>query len=99
MRTFAIRERLVVIRSTGDQAKTWYALTNAAAEVPLAEVVYAHGERQRIEEAFEQGKGEVGLGQYEVRSWPGWHHHMTLALVALWFLALEWRRLGEKNRP
>jgi SRSO17 transposase len=59
--------------------------------------VRAHSERHRVEEVLEQGKGEVGLGQYEVRSWVGWHPHMTLALLALWFLTLERRRLGGKN--
>lgn len=90
-------ERLVVIRSTEAEAKTWYTLSNAAAEVPLAEVVFAHGERHRVEELFQQGNGEVGLDHYEVRSWEGWHHHMTLSLLALWFLVLERRRLGEKK--
>jgi SRSO17 transposase len=90
-------ERLVVIRSTEAEAKTWYTLSNAAAEVPLAEVVYAHGERHKVEELFQQGNGEVGLDHYEVRSWEGWHHHMTLSLLALWFLVLQRRRLGEKK--
>jgi SRSO17 transposase len=90
-------ERLVVIRSLEEPPKTWYTLSNAAAAVPLAEVVYAHGERHRVEELLQRGKGEVGLGHYEVRGWPGWHHHMTLALLALWFLVLERRRLGEKK--
>ena len=58
----------------------------------------AHGRRHGIEELLQAGKGEVGLGQYEVRSWVGWHHHMTLALLALWFLILEKGRL-EKKRP
>jgi hypothetical protein len=46
-----------------------------------------------IEEAFAQGKGEVGLDQYEVRSWVGWYRHMTLAMVALALLALTRARL------
>jgi SRSO17 transposase len=46
-----------------------------------------------IEEAFAQAKGEVGLDQYEVRSWVGWHRHMTLAMVALALLALTRARL------
>jgi SRSO17 transposase len=90
-------ERLVVIRSTGAEAQTWYTLSNAAAEVPLAEVVSAHGERHRVEEMFQRGNGEVGLDHYEVRSWEGWHHHMALSLLALWFLVLERNRLGEKK--
>jgi len=90
-------ERLVVIRSTEAEVKTWYTLSNAATEVPQAEVVFAHGQRHRLEEVFQQGNGEVGLDHYEVRSWEGWHHHMTLSLLALWFLVLERRRLGEKK--
>jgi hypothetical protein len=90
-------ERLVVVRSTEAEAQTWYTLSNAAAEVPLAAVVYAHGERHRVEELFAQGNGEVGLDHYEVRSWEGWHHHMTLSLLALWFLVLERHRLGGKK--
>lgn len=39
----------------------------------------------------------MGLAHYEVRRWVGWHHHVTLALPALWFLVLERGRLGGKN--
>jgi SRSO17 transposase len=91
------RERLVVIRTVGQAAQTWYALSNAPAEVPLARVVGAQGRRHGAEELFAAGQGEVGLGHYEVRSWVGWHHHMTLSLLALWFLQLEKGRLGGEN--
>jgi SRSO17 transposase len=90
-------ERLVVIRSTEAESQTWYTLSNAAPEVPLVEVVSAHGERHRVEEMFQRGNGEVGLDHYEVRSWDGWHHHMTLSLLALWFLVLQRNRVGEKK--
>jgi SRSO17 transposase len=89
-------ERLVVMRPVGE-SRIDYALTNAGPEVPLAEVVQAQRQRHRIEEVFGAGKGEVGLDHYEVRSWVGWHHHMTLCLVALWFLCLERRRVGGEN--
>jgi SRSO17 transposase len=89
-------ERLVVIRPVGE-SRIDYALSNAGGEVPLAEVVRVQRQRHRIEEVFEAGKGEVGLDHYEVRSWVGWHHHMTLCLVALWFLCLERRRVGGEN--
>ena len=39
----------------------------------------------------------MGLDEYEVRSWIGWHHHMTLTMLSLWFLVLEHRRV--KNAP
>jgi len=89
-------ERLVVIRPVGD-SRVDYALTNAGPEVALADVVRAQRQRHRIEEMFATGNGEAGLDHYEVRSWVGWHHHMTLSLVALWFLCLERRRIGGKN--
>src|SRR5512135_1649986 len=89
-------ERLVVIRPVGE-SRVDYALTNAGPEVPLAELVRVRSQRHRIEEVFEAGNGEAGLDHYEVRSWVGWHHHMTLSLVALWFLCLERRRVGGEN--
>jgi SRSO17 transposase len=93
-------ETLVVIRSLGREPQTWYTLSNARRWQRLAGLVAAHSERHRIEEVLQEGKSEVGLAHYEVRSWVGWHHHMTLALLALWFVTLERRRLGEKNtRP
>jgi SRSO17 transposase len=89
-------ERLIVLRTVGEP-KIDYAVTNADPAVPLVELVRVQRQRHRIEEVFEAAKGEVGLDHYEVRSWVGWHHHMTLALVALWFLCLERNRVGGKN--
>jgi SRSO17 transposase len=91
------RERLLVIRTVEDSPRTHYCLSNAAQDVSEEEIVWAHGDRHRVEEMFELGNGEVGLDHYEVRSWVGWHHHMTLSLLALWFLVLERQRMGEKN--
>ena len=89
-------ERLVVMRNVGESGID-YALSNADAEVPLVEMVRAQRQRHRIEEFFGAGKGDAGLGHYEVRSWVGWHHHMTLAMVAMWFLSSERRRVGGEN--
>lgn len=44
--------------------------------------------------AAEAGNGETDLDHYDVSSWIGWNHHMSLALVALWFLCLARRRVG-----
>lgn len=90
------RERLVVIRNREKNPQTTFTLSNAR-EARRGEVTSVHGKRHGMEELLGQGKGEVGLGQYEVRSWVGWHHHMTLSLLALWFLQLERLRLGGKN--
>jgi SRSO17 transposase len=90
-------ERLVVIKTCVQDPQVWYTLSNASAEVPLAPVVVAHGCRHGVEELLEEGNQEVGLSHYEVRSWTGWHHHMTLTLVALWFLQLERLAVGKKK--
>jgi SRSO17 transposase len=91
------QERLTVIRTVESSPKTHYTLSNAAVSLPVEEIVWAHADRHRIEEMFELGNGEVGLDHYEVRSWVGWHHHMTLSLLALWFLVQERQQVGEKN--
>ncbi|HMB06245.1 MAG TPA: IS701 family transposase [Isosphaeraceae bacterium] len=87
-------ERLVVMRTVEAKPQAHYSLSNAGPEVPLVELVRVRFTRHRIEEVFGAAKGEVGLGQYEVRSWVGWHHHMTLSMLALWFLILERQRVG-----
>jgi SRSO17 transposase len=90
-------ERLLVIRTLDSQPDWTYSLSNASVDEPLAELVRARSSRHQIEEVLEEGKGEVGLAHYEVRSWVGWHHHVTLALLALWFLVLERGRMGGEN--
>jgi SRSO17 transposase len=90
-------ERLVVMRTVEAEPRTHYALSDAGADVPLEELVRVRFARHRIEEVFEAAKQEAGLAHYEVRSWVGWHHHVTLSLLALWFLGCERRRLGGEN--
>jgi SRSO17 transposase len=97
LRRIGPEERLLVIRTVGPQPDWTYSLTDAPPEEPLSELVRVRSCRHRVEEVFQQAKGEVGLAHYEVRSWVGWHHHITLAFLALWFLVLERRRLGGEN--
>jgi SRSO17 transposase len=59
----------------------------------LQEMVKAAGQRWKIEECFESAKGEVGLDQYEVRSFSGWYRHMTFALLALALLVITQSQL------
>jgi SRSO17 transposase len=80
-------------RSCSDPQDLAFYLAFGPAGTPLEALARAAGRRWAIEEAFAQGKGEVGLDQYEVRSWVGWYRHMTLAMVALALLALTRARL------
>jgi SRSO17 transposase len=51
-----------------------------------------------IEASFQRGKGEAGMDEYQVRTWQGWHHHMTLSLISVWFLIGE-THLGQQLTP
>jgi SRSO17 transposase len=51
-----------------------------------------------VEEGFEQAKGEVGLDHYEVRKWPGWYRHVTLALLAHAFLVVTRAQAASSER-
>lgn len=92
-------ERMVIRREQeGENSKLSYHLSWTPQEqVPLDTLVKVRGRRHQVEELFQHGKGEAGLDHYEVRSWVGWHHHMTLSLLALWFLCLERLTTGKKN--
>ena len=85
-------ERWLVARrsvpSPDDPRSTAYFLVFAPADTTLEEIVRVLGQRWTIETGFEESKGEVGLDQYEVRSWQGWHRHITLAMLAHAFLVV-----------
>ena len=51
-----------------------------------------------IEASFKRGKGEVGMDEYQVRTWEGWHHHMAVSLIAVWFLIGETHQ-GQQLTP
>jgi SRSO17 transposase len=79
---------LLVRRSLGKPEHLTYYLTHAPQTATPAELVQVAGSRWTIESCFEEAKGEVGLDQYEVRSWTGWHRHVTLAMLAHAYLAV-----------
>ena len=51
-----------------------------------------------IEASFKRGKSEAGMDEYQVRTWEGWHHHMALTLMAVWFLIRETHQ-GQQLTP
>jgi len=77
------RARWVLIRrSLSDRSERAYYRVYGPATITLSEVVRVTGSRWKVEEGYEQAKGEVGLDQYEVRTWRAWYRYMTLALLA-----------------
>ena len=90
------QETLVVIRTVDDGAlKHDYYLSNASVTTSHGEFARVAKAEHRIEECLQRGKSEAGLADYQVRTWIGWHHHITLSLIATWFLVLEAQR-GKK---
>jgi SRSO17 transposase len=88
---------LLVRRSRSDGELAFYACYGPAA-TPLIGLVRVAGIRWAVEEGFEQAKGEVGLDHYEVRKWPGWYRHVTLALLAHAFLAVTRAQAASPER-
>ena len=72
-------------------------LCNAPVDTALETRVRMSGMRWPIETCFEDGKQLLGMGDYEVRSWTGWHHHMTLVILAHFFVVRM--RLRLKKSP
>ena len=71
-------------------------LSNAPEDTPLETLAYVGGSRWRIETEFETEKSDVGLDEYETRTWAGWHHHVALCLLAGAFLLSLQQAWGKK---
>ncbi len=79
---------LLVRRSISDPSEVSYYQVFAPLGTPLSLMVAVAGRRWTIEQGFEGGKGQVGLDEYEVRSWHAWHRHITLSMWAHAFLSV-----------
>ena len=88
-----------VYRRNRDGSEPRYYLSNAAEDTPLETLAYVGGSRWRIETEFETEKSDVGLDEYETRTWAGWHHHITMCLLAGAFLLTLQQDWGEKDAP
>jgi SRSO17 transposase len=89
---------MMVRREVDTPTEIKYSLSHAAAETPAPRLAFMQGQRYWIERALQNGKPDVGLGDYQVRSWRGWHHHMALVMMAMLF-TLEERLLHQQTRP
>jgi SRSO17 transposase len=78
---------LLVRRSRRDGELACYACSGPV-DTSLVGLIRVAGVRWTIEDGFQQAKTEVGLDHYEVRRWPGWYRHITLALLAHAFLVV-----------
>ena len=78
---------LIVRREVKSVKTTKYSLSNAAADTPVLRLGQMQGHRYWVERAFEDAKGECGLADYQALSWRSWHHHVTMVMLAMLFIA------------
>ena len=79
---------LLLRRSLSNPTKVTPYVCFGPVDTPLATMVRVAGTRWTTETTFESTKQEVGLDEYEVRSYQGWYRHMTLACLAHAFLTV-----------
>jgi SRSO17 transposase len=96
-KTMEVRsEELLIEWPEGDKAPWKYWLSSLPPQgTSFRGLVRKAKGRFRVEQDYEEMKGEVGLDHFEGRSWQGWHHHVTLVTMAYAFLMLE--RMGNKK--
>lgn len=89
---------LLVRRSTLKPDELAYYLSNAPRETTLKKLAGIAAARFRIEQCFEEAKGETGLDQYEARLWQCWYRHITLSMMAHTFLSVLRLKNGGKKK-
>ena len=88
-----------VWRRNLDDSEPRYYLSNAPEDTTLETLARVGGSRWHIETEFRREKGDVGLDEYETRSWAGWHHHIAMCLLAGAFLLGLQQDWGKKDAP
>ena len=88
-----------IYRRNLDGSEPRYYLSNALEDTPLETLAYVGGSRWRIETEFETEKSDVGLDEYETRTWTGWHHHIAMCLLGGAFLLSLQQAWGGKDAP
>jgi SRSO17 transposase len=90
---------LLIRRHRKDPHDMAYYMVFGPANTSVATLARVAGMRWTVEECFEVAKQEVGLDDYEVRSWHGWYRHITLAMLALAFLVAMRVKLNASPPP
>lgn len=105
-RVVAVRDRLpgpevwlVLRRSLGEEPELKTYLSSAPAATAHIELTRVSGMRWPVETALKNGKDHLGMNDHMVRTWLGWHHHMTECILAHHFLVRVQQRLKGGRLP
>jgi len=77
---------LIVRREMASPREIKYSLSNAAEATTTERLAYQQAQRYWVEQALRNAKSEAGLGDYQLRLWQGWHHHMAMVMLAMLFM-------------
>jgi len=89
---------LLARRSIADPTDIAYYLSNAPADTLLLKLAQVASTRYTVEQCIEEGKGETGLDEYEVRHWHSWHRHVTLSMMAhAWLASVRYKATEKKG--
>jgi hypothetical protein len=82
-------ETLLIEWPSDAKEPTKYWLATVDEKIEFRRLVDIAKMRWRIERDYQDLKQEVGLGHYEGRGWPGFHHHGTLCIAIYGFLIAQ----------
>jgi SRSO17 transposase len=86
----ARQRTLVITKTVSRQPKIKYSLSNGEREAYTPqEYAYFQAQRYWVERCFDDAKNDLGMSDYQVRKWLGWHHHHALVLMACLFIMQE----------
>jgi len=76
---------LIVRREIESPGEIKYTLSNAPDSISTERLAYMQGQRYWVEYAFREAKSEIGMAEYQLRGWQGFHHHMAMVMLTMLF--------------
>jgi len=92
LRVYPVKDKLpgepvwLIIRQNEGEKETKYQLSNADEHTSTDMLGKMSASRYWIERALQDAKSDMGMADYQLRGWRGWHHHITMTFMAMLFL-------------
>ena len=93
------RRTIIISKTLGKKPDVKYSFSNGEVdEYSTKEYAYFQAQRYWVERTFDDAKNELGMSDYQIRKWLGWHHHISLVIMAGIYLTKE-KMASEKELP